>query len=162
MTGFARDPLELITGDNREWAIVCLIDYMHLLRGRMVQRPPLDEDRTTITARDLVAVTTLGVDVPEHVSIWLLDSSNQTEIDKLLGKGVHTEDSKQQRSHSRPRHNRGGYRSALGTSATWLWTLLQQRRWPSTSPVNQNGVGPVTAGKFLAATSASSRSGPHR
>jgi hypothetical protein len=91
-----------------------------------------------ITARDLVAVSMLGVAVPADVAVWILSEDGRRRIgnlleqvpaDAIIGRGV---------DHLR----KGG--------AMWqLWDLLDVGCWPAEKP--GNGMGPTTKSKVLAA-----------
>lgn len=70
MTHFATDPFEYISGREEERAVAALTSYMSSYTGAWFNALA-DPSPYEITAKDLVAVTTLGVQVPENVAIWL-------------------------------------------------------------------------------------------
>lgn len=116
----------------------CIVSYMRSYTGAWFSQLA-GPDPTRISTADLAAVTTLGVDVPAGVAIWLLQPDNQDEIARLLRGIPNLSIASAPRAILEP-----------GSPADELWQLLKSRRWPE-GAVLRNGLGPVTAGKLLAA-----------
>lgn len=125
------DPSSFVAGDAHPGAVACLRSYyLDDYSGAWFERLADREHPFCFSARDIVAVSTLGVDVPARASIWLLAGAGRDATAALLcaiplgtaiwdaGEDVLDEDS----------------------SASQLWELLR----------TQSGVGPVLAGKLMA------------
>jgi len=136
MNGFGVDPRVYVTGAEQDRAAACVACYLAECTGAWFNRLA-DPDPHRLTAQDLVAVTTLSVEVPAAVAIWI--DQNAADITALLeniptcsiSDAAPTDLDEQ-------------------SSAQRLWDLLRHRRWPD-GKVDANGVGPVTAGKLLSA-----------
>ena len=143
MTGFATDPMRYITGVEEARAKACFLSYMDSYTGAWFERLA-DPDPFCITAADVVAVSTLAVEVPAGVSIWLTeeqrDDGRDASIPELL-RAIPTDSDIGHVDETVLAHN---------SPADQLWRLLQANRWPD-GPVANNGLGAVTAGKLLAA-----------
>ena len=97
-----------------------------------------DPDPNRITARDIVAVSMLGVNVPAPVSVRLLDCGGSIEISELLSAVPTGTDIWDAADHI-----------GEGSPLWRLWELLDTACWPSKS--SANGMGPTTISKLLAA-----------
>lgn len=65
-------PIKFLTGDREEKAVEHLRTYFHSYTGSWFERLA-DPDPYRITANDVTAVSTLGVEIPANTAIWLLD-----------------------------------------------------------------------------------------
>jgi len=138
MAKFKTDPLKFLVGRETARAVSCVVSYLCDYTGSWFNQLA-DDDHNQISPADLVAVTMLGVEVPAPVAIWLLRPDGQQEVSSLLS-GIESElitEAPQGELED-------------GSQADQLWELLQSRRWPQ-GQVSSNGLGPVTAGKLLAA-----------
>ena len=70
---FTHSPLEYLQAENLEEAASDLTSYFDSFTGSRFEHLADSDTPNSITARDIVAVSTLGVDVPAHVSIWILE-----------------------------------------------------------------------------------------
>ena len=141
---FENDPYDLLRALKHETAVELVRRYRSEFTGGWFEALIDLEHPNEITAQDLLAVECLSVRVPVRVSIWILDQGRQ-EIAELL-------------SDERLRPNRELWECALtdvasDSPAAKLWTLLQGDAWRAFWPreTDAKGVGPVTAGKLLAA-----------
>jgi hypothetical protein len=91
----------------------------------------------TITPRDIVAVSTLGVSVPPHVAVWLLSEKGRSTVSSLLAQVPADLDVWDALTHI-----------AKGKPLWRLWEKLDQEAWPRPTP--GNGMGPTTISKLLA------------
>ncbi len=98
----------------------------------------VDEDPNHITAKDIVAVSMLGVDIPAAVSVWLLSDEGQDEANLHLAEVPAGIDLWEEPSLLAP----DGHLQAL-------WDLLASGCWP-THKFN-NYMGPTKISKLLAA-----------
>jgi Family of unknown function (DUF6308) len=104
--------------------------------GRMFHELSDTSHPNEITAKDIVAVSTLGVTVPAGVAVWLPDEGAAT-VRALL----------QRIATDRDVWEPGDLLNAGGP--TWgLWDLLATARWPAARP--NNGMGTTTISKLLA------------
>jgi Family of unknown function (DUF6308) len=85
VSSFRIDPLLFIQGDEFERARKSLEDYQRTYTGRVFDRWTARTDPFRITEADILAVTTLSVDVHPDVAIWLLDDAAD-RITSLLTK----------------------------------------------------------------------------
>jgi hypothetical protein len=143
MSKFEVDPLSYITGPEEERSIQCFVSYFASYTGAWFNHLA-DSDRNTIGTSDLVAVSTLGVKVPAGVAVWLLQPEHHSEVSDLLAE-IPAADRPDLPITDVPCDVLGP-----GSKAQRLWQLLQRRRWPE-DEVKHSGLGPVTAGKLLAA-----------
>lgn len=131
-------PRSFLTGIERPRAIACLRSYAQTYTGAWFET--LARSGTNqITAEDIVAVRTLSVEVPPRFAIWLLGDGAAMVSAELADVPADLDlwDADPERD--------------LGpdSPASRLWVLLQRGSWPVER--RANGVGPVTAGKLLAA-----------
>src|SRR5688572_16553564 len=78
--GLPADPKSFIAGPERERAVESLTAYMTRYTGRWFDTFA-DAERDAFSPPDIVAVSTLSVDIPPEVSIWLLgDGRRETEL----------------------------------------------------------------------------------
>ncbi len=97
-----------------------------------------DDHPDDITARDLVAVSTLSVIVPARVAIWLLSNEGRVAVTELLASVPNDVDLWD------------GPDLISENSALWqLWRLLETACWPR--PIPGNGMGGTTISKLMAA-----------
>lgn len=100
-----------------------------------------DADRPNeITARDVVAVSTLSVDIPPRVAAWLLSAEGRETVTGLLVSvpvGLNLWESEAAEAVER------------GGSLWRLWELLGSASWPQSTPAN--GMGPTRVSKLLTA-----------
>lgn len=93
-----------------------------------------------ITAADIVAVSTLSVDVPARVSRWILCDEGAAEVSALLSRVPDDVDIWDQRAPA----------LLAKDGPLWdLWDLLKTASWPERMPAN--GMGPTRLSKLLAA-----------
>jgi hypothetical protein len=92
------------------------------------------------TARDLVAVSMLSVEVPPRVAYWLLSAEGQLATRPLLASVPTTVDIWDAVASGL---------LARGEPLWGLWDLLNRAAWPH--PEAGNGMGPTTISKLLAA-----------
>ena len=74
---FVRKPIYFFEGNNRQEAVESLRDYFARFRGSWFERLVDREEPDSITARDIVAVSTLSVDIPPGTAIWLLGEGKE-------------------------------------------------------------------------------------
>ena len=79
-----QSPLPSLVGDARGEAIRHLFEYMTSYTGRFLARFAERSDEDRFEADEIVAVSYLGVDVPEAVSGWLLLCEGQERSGMLL------------------------------------------------------------------------------
>lgn len=137
---FENDPYDLLRALGHEKAVELVRRYRSRFTGGWFEALIDLEHPHEITAQDLLAVECLSVRVPAKVSYWILGEGRE-EIVELL-------------SDERLRQNRELWECELAdldtsSPAAKLWTLLQRGAWPRKA--RANGVGPVIAGKLLAA-----------
>jgi Family of unknown function (DUF6308) len=126
------------TNLEQQRAAACLASYRNEYTGAWFETIPDRSQPNTFTAADLLAVSMLAVNVGPNAAAWILGGGAQ-ELSSLLGqiRDIDIWDPK----------------ATVGISpkgpAEQLWTLLQQGRWPTAN--RANGIGPVIAGKLLAA-----------
>jgi Family of unknown function (DUF6308) len=72
-SGFARDPAWFFEPKRRDKAVASLQYYFKSFTGSHFERIADHDNPNRITARDIVAVSMLGVDIPAAKSIWLLN-----------------------------------------------------------------------------------------
>lgn len=130
MKGFPFDPARLLQGEEREWAVRSLRSYYREYAGGWFERLPNRDHLFTFDARDIVAVSLLGVDVPAWTSVWLLDGPGRDATASLLAAIP----------HGVPIWEADESVLSSDSAAQRLWDLFL--RCP--------GVGPVIAGKLLA------------
>ena len=70
--GFARDPAWFLEDECRDQAVTALRDYFERFEGSWFDRLADHDHPYSITARDIVAVSTLEVSIPPQTAIWLL------------------------------------------------------------------------------------------
>ncbi|QGG94381.1 DUF6308 family protein [Actinomarinicola tropica] len=97
-----------------------------------------DRDRTNrITAADIVAVSTLSVNIPAEVAVWLLSEAGQLRVSSLLANVPANTD-----LWDRPE-------LLAPDGDLWrLWSLLGTACWPE--PAKGNGMGTTKISKLLA------------
>jgi len=113
-------------------------DYFSSFAGRWFDRMVDRNEPDRITRRDLVAVSMLSTPIAPHAAAWMLTDGAE-QISRLLAEiptGLELWEADQ---------------AILDDDAPLgqLWHLLQVGCWPKNTP--SNGVGPVGAGKLLAA-----------
>jgi hypothetical protein len=81
----------------------------------------------TITARDLVAVETLSVDIPIRPALWILSDVGEKSITALLEKTSPA---------TEIWHDEAETALAEGGPLWTLWDLLSNAYWPATQPNN--------------------------
>ncbi len=91
-----------------------------------------------ITARDVVAVSTLSVTVPARVLVWLLSDTGRDAVTKLLEDIPDGVDLRE-----------GAELIAENSALRRLWSLLASACWPE--PTAGNGMGRAKISKLLAA-----------
>lgn len=136
---FPHSPARFLAGEERARAVKCLRTYYAEYSGAWFERLSDLAHPFLFTASDFVAVSTLGVIVPPRVAIWLLEGAGREAAASLLTAipvGVPIWEATDEILDE-------------GSPAHQLWELLQERQWGR--PDRANGVGPVTAGKLLAA-----------
>lgn len=122
---------------NRDWAIEALRTYCHgrsdgdwLYSGAWFDRLAARTEPDSITARDLVAVTMLGVTVPARAAVRLLETERD-DFSRLL----------REIGPDRPIWEADEAEFVEGSPADELWHRLD----------NLRDIGPVIAGKLMAA-----------
>jgi Family of unknown function (DUF6308) len=114
-----QSPLPWLVGDSRSEAIRHLHEYMTSYTGRFFERFAERSDEDRFEADDIVAVSCLGVDVPEAASAWLLLGEGQERSGTLLAQlGSRSVDLREfdLASNAAPHSTAGSY---SGTNGTW-------------------------------------------
>jgi Family of unknown function (DUF6308) len=124
-----QSPLPWLVGNARGQAIRHLYEYMTLYTGRFFEKFAERSDDDRFEADDIVAVSCLGVNVPEAVSAWLLLGEGQERSETLLA---------QLGSRSVALTE---FDLASNAAALDLWQLLGDQR----------DMGPTTVSKLMAA-----------
>ena len=73
MSGFVLDPMLFFEEDEFERATMSLRIYQESYTGAAFDRLIASSNPNRITAQDIVAVSTLSVDVRADVSVWILE-----------------------------------------------------------------------------------------
>lgn len=130
-TDFVTDPATFLAdGEAQMW----LQNYFDRYTGSWFERLA-DEDPYRFTERDLVAVSTLAVDIPAPTSIWLL-TGGAAEASALL-KEIPPEQAIWDDTANLSREG-----------AAWrLWNLVRAGGWPE----RRGGMGPTKTSKLLSA-----------
>lgn len=121
-----------------EWNTAAALAYDRSYSGRWFDLLADHDHPNEITARDLVAVTMLSVEVPPHTAAWIL-GPGRDEISFLL----------EQIPTDRTIWEADEAELEEGAPASDLWSRLQTGCWPTET--DSNGIAWVTAGKLLAA-----------
>lgn len=131
---FARDPSWFIEAGNGRLAVGWLRDYFASYTGSRYEVIADHAHPNEITARDIVAVSMLGVDIPAPTSAWLLGdgAKDVAELLRQIPPGQTIWDPKVDFS--------------LGGPAWPLWDLLRKSGWPTP----QGGMGWTKTSKLLA------------
>ena len=133
----AHQPSWFFQGDNQPGAIAALQDYATNYTGAWFDRLADVDHPNQITAQDIVAVSTLGVDIPANKSIWILGPGSEA-ITALLT---------QIPQHQAIWHPDANLES---TGPAWkLWNLIKStdNSWPP----GHGGVATTKLSKLLAA-----------
>lgn len=135
--GFEQDPAWFFTGEQRDQAIAALRAYFERYTGSWFDRLADSDHPDQITARDIVAVTTLSVDIPPGTSIWLL-GEGAPQISALL-RQIPPQQAIWDPDADMTRHG-----------AAWqLWNLIARAFWPQ--PTGGTGMGTTKISKLLTA-----------
>jgi hypothetical protein len=130
-----RDPAWFFEANQRVQAIEALGRYFTAFTGSWFDRIADHAHPDQITARDLVAVSMLGVDVPAGTSIWLLNEGTE-RVRELLSRcpaDQHLWDDDIDLTRDGP---------------LWsLWSLLRTKGWKA----NVGGMGRTKTSKLLEA-----------
>jgi hypothetical protein len=134
---FVRKPIYFFEGNNRQEAVESLRDYFARFRGSWFERLVDRGEPYSITARDIVAVSTLSVDIPPGTAIWLLGEGKEQVTARL--------------EKIPPERAIWGQDADLskGGDAWELWDLVQQNAWPRDG--GATGMGTTKTSKLLAA-----------
>jgi hypothetical protein len=135
-SAFTERLLEQFTPDKAEKLLAAFAEYEARFTGSHFERLA-DTDPNAITANDIVAVSTLSVEIPAGVAVWLL-SEGQQRVSTLLA-GVHKDvDLWEDPSLLAP------------DSDLWqLWGVLMTACWPASKA--GNGMGRTKLSKLLSA-----------
>lgn len=140
--GWQRPLIKALLGEDQEaatqWNTAAALAYDESYSGRWFDLLADHEHPNEITARDLVAVTMLSVEVPPHTAAWIL-GPGRDEISALLER-IPTDLTIWEADEAD---------LAEGSPASDLWSRLQKGCWPEDS--DSNGIAWVTAAKLLAA-----------
>jgi hypothetical protein len=134
---FSRDPRWFLEGERRDQAVIALRDYFARYEGSWFDRLADHDHPYSITARDIVAVGTLDVDIPPQTAIWLLGHGTAT-VTTLLEMippswTIWHQDADLTRQ-----------------GAAWkLWNALDSNWWPCDH--SDPGMGPTRISKLMAA-----------
>ena len=135
--GFEQDPAWFFTGKQRDQAIAALRAYFERYTGSWFDQLADSDQPDQITARDIVAVTTLSVNVPPGTSIWLL-GEGAPQVSVLL-RQIPPQQSIWDPDADMTRHG-----------AVWqLWNLIARACWPQ--PAGSTGMGTTKISKLMAA-----------
>ena len=136
---FATDPSYFLTGPAREPAIANLRAYFRQddygYTGSWFERIADNDHPDHITPRDIAAVGALGVNIPAHITIWLLDDGMELVRSLLeqipVGQAIWDDD------------------ADLGPAgpAEKLWRALRSAMWAGRS----KGLGRTMTSKLIAA-----------
>ena len=133
--GFTRAPTWFFKEERRGAAVSALQEYFNSYTGSWFERF-VDRDRPNeITERDILAVSTLSVDVPAGTSIWLRDEGKD-RVSQLLTKVPADQaiwDPDADLTRDGP--------------MSQLWGLLRVEKWPSGG---KTGMGTTKISKLLA------------
>jgi hypothetical protein len=135
--GFATDPAWFFQDERREQAVRSLRDYLARYEGSWFDRLADQDHPYSITARDLIAVSTLEVHIPAPIAIWLL-GPGAAQVAALLEKippswAIWQPDAELSKD-----------------SPAWqLWNAIDRNWWPADS--TDPGMGPARISKLLAA-----------
>lgn len=136
-----RSLIDALTGGDHdagaEWNTRAAEAYNEAYSGRWFDLLADHEHPNEITARDLIAVTMLKVNVPAHTAAWILGPGRH-EITGLL----------EQIPTDQPIWSVDEAELDTGSPASDLWCRLQEGCWPHDTDLN--GIGWVKAGKLLA------------
>lgn len=131
---FAVDPGVFILGDARARAVADVATYFESYTGSWFERLADTDSPSRITEKDIVAVSTLAVDVPAPTVIWLLNDGAPT-VEGLLA----------QISPSQTLWDDAVDITREGPA--WrLWDAIREGGWPR----HRGGMGTATTSKLLA------------
>jgi hypothetical protein len=136
LDGFDRDPAWFFTGDQRGQAVLALRAYSERYTGSWFDRLADSDHPDQITAQDIVAVSTLSVDIPPGTSIWLL-SDGAAQVSALL-RQIPPEQAIWDPDADMTKDG----------PAWQLWNLIRQSRWPQSA--GGNGMGTTKISKLMA------------
>lgn len=137
LEGFARDPAWFFEDERWDQAIVALSDYFARYEGSWFDLLADHDHPYRITARDIVAVSMLQVQIPIRTAIWLL-GDGAAEVTALLER-IPLDWVIWQRDADLTRDG-----------AAWrLWNAIDSNWWPLGSA--DPGMGPTKISKLLAA-----------
>lgn len=128
-------------GENADRARAAIDEYYNPstpYSGAHFERIADTENPNEITARDIVAVSMLSVEIPPKTSIWLLSDEGREQVGSLL-----------RQVPADARIGDGGDHLAEGSPLAQLWELLGTAAWPH--PTEGNGMGKTKKSKILAA-----------
>jgi len=134
--GFSQDPMWFFEGDRRTEAVGALEEYFKLYTGSWFERLADNSNPNVITERDVLAVSTLNVDIPASTTIWLLnDGAPQvTALLSLIPAEQAIWDPEADLTENGP--------------AWKLWNLLGKKKWPNDGQATQMGTTKIS--KLLA------------
>ena len=117
--GFSRDPIWYFEDERRDEAVAALVDYFERYTGSWFERLADNDYPNVITERDILAVSTLNVDIPASTTIWLLnDGAPQvTDLLSLIPANQAIWDPEADLTESGP--------------AWKLWNVLRENKWPN-------------------------------
>lgn len=135
--GFTTDPIWFFEGERRPEAVMALKQYFERFTGSWFERLTDSDHPFSITERDILAVSTLSVDIPPSTTIWLLNegASQVTTLLSLIPPEQAIWDSEADLTRNGP--------------AWQLWILLQKNKWPNDGLATQMGTTKIS--KLLAA-----------
>jgi Family of unknown function (DUF6308) len=137
LDGFARDPAWFFEDERWDHAVVALSDYFARYEGSWFDRLADHDHPCRITARDIVAVSMLEVQIPAKTAIWLL-GDGAAEVTSLLER-IPLDWVIWQRDADLTRDG-----------AAWrLWNAIDRNWWPVGSA--DPGMGPTKISKLMAA-----------
>lgn len=134
-TSATRHPLTFFEGDFRRQAVTDLQQYFKRYTGSWFDRLADHDHPDVITARDVVAVSTLGVDIPAPTAVWLL-GDGAILVTALLEQIPVDQDIWDPDA------------DLTETGLAWrLWDTVRAGGWPE----HRGGMGPTKTSKLLAA-----------
>lgn len=140
---FERDPIEWLDPEilGPKNPIELLDKYLRTYTGGRFEVLADATQPNTITARDIVAVSMLSVNVPPRAAAWLLDPTGARVVTELLA----------QIDPASMWEQPVDVIADPDGPLTRLWSLLRAPSTQLPAISDDNGIGPVIAGKLLAA-----------